>query len=279
MADEAEKKQTKQSLSIPVHTVGGEVAGTITLPEAVFGVSENPALIAQAVRVYQANQRLGTHASKNRALVTGSTRKLFKQKGTGRARHGDIKSPIFVGGGTAHGPHPRDYGLDFPKKMRRLALFVALSERYRVGDVVVLRAVDAMEAKTKAMATMLARFLEDKQIKKRVMLVTDKPFENIERAGRNIANLMLRHANQLSVYETLLPKKLLFTEEAIARLADLASKKKAVRQTQSKPQKEQEVQSTLKTAKTPKTAAKKETKVKSTPKKTTAVTKSKKKLV
>src|SRR3989338_3710682 len=105
-------EKANTSLKADVYDLSGKVIDSMVLPGQIFDVTVSPSLITQAVRVYQANQRMGTHASKTRGMVTGTTKKMFKQKGTGRARHGSAKAPIFVGGGTAHGPHPRDYSLD-----------------------------------------------------------------------------------------------------------------------------------------------------------------------
>jgi large subunit ribosomal protein L4 len=107
------------SLKITVVGVDGASMGNMTLPEAVFGAKPNKALIAQAVRVYLANQRQGNASTKTRGEVIGTTKKIYRQKGTGRARHGAAKAPIFVGGGIAHGPHPHDFSMDFPKKMKQ----------------------------------------------------------------------------------------------------------------------------------------------------------------
>src|SRR3972149_7539732 len=118
------KKEIKNKLETAVYNPDGKVMKKVTLPADVFDVEVKTELLNMAVRIYQANQRLGTHKAKTRGQVTGSTRKIYKQKGTGRARHGDIKAPIFIGGGIAHGPKPRDFSLNLPKRMKRLALFM-----------------------------------------------------------------------------------------------------------------------------------------------------------
>jgi large subunit ribosomal protein L4 len=111
-----ESKEANASVKVAIVDVSGASKGNMTLPAEIFGVIPNKALLAQAVRVYLANQRQGNASTQTRGEVVGSTRKIYRQKGTGRARHGAIKAPIFVGGGVAHGPHPHDFGLDFPKK-------------------------------------------------------------------------------------------------------------------------------------------------------------------
>ena len=126
------------SLKVTVVGIDGASKGSMTLPEAVFGAKPNKALIAQAVRVYLANQRQGNAATKTRGEVIGTTKKIYRQKGTGRARHGAAKAPIFVGGGVAHGPHPHDFSMEFPKKMKQKALISALSEKTQAGSIKVV---------------------------------------------------------------------------------------------------------------------------------------------
>src|SRR6266446_413959 len=123
--------------------------GEIELADAVFGVALNEPLIHEAVRSFLANRRAGTSATKTRGDVSGSGRKLWKQKGTGRARIASLRSPLWKGGGNAHGPQPRDWSYSMPKKMRQRAIFSALSERLREGNVVVLEGFDLGVPKTK----------------------------------------------------------------------------------------------------------------------------------
>src|SRR3989344_7204583 len=121
------KAKKSGSLTVPVYEISGKEKGSLSLPKEAFSVDVNKALLAQAVRVYQSNQRQGTASTKTRGEVVGSTRKIYRQKGTGRARHGDIKAPIFVGGGVAHGPKSANYRKSISQKMRRIALLGALS--------------------------------------------------------------------------------------------------------------------------------------------------------
>src|SRR3990170_6251019 len=139
------------SLNVPVVGVDGKTKSKIQLPKELFGAKVNKALLAQAVRVYLANQRTGNAATKTRGEVEGSTRKIYRQKGTGRARHGAIRAPIFVGGGIVFGPRPHDFHLDFPKKMKRRALGSALTSKLGSGDVIVVSGLSDLEPKTKYM--------------------------------------------------------------------------------------------------------------------------------
>src|SRR5581483_3879222 len=131
----ASGRSSAPKLSASVYDLKGKAIGRVTLPSEVFGVEENPHLLAQAVRVYLANQRQGTVSTKTRGEVQGSTRKIYRQKGTGRARHGGIRAPIFVHGGIVFGPKPREFSLSMPQKMRRLALFTALSGKVKDGEL------------------------------------------------------------------------------------------------------------------------------------------------
>lgn len=208
------------SLSAPVFSLAGEKSGTVTLPKEVFGAKINKALMAQAVRVYLANQRLGTVSTKTRGEVDGSSRKIYKQKGTGRARHGTLRAPIFVKGGVAHGPKPRDYSLKLPQKMKRVALISALSFKQKEGEIKVLSGLEKIGPKTKIMSTLLNKVSGEGQ-KRRTLLITSanpKDLVNVYKASRNIKNVEVLNADFLNVYEVLKHKNLLLMKEAIAVL-------------------------------------------------------------
>ncbi len=208
------KKQS--GLSIDVLDVTGKASGKVALPAEIFGVEVNQPLMAQAVRVYLANQRSGTARTKSRGEVTGSTRKIYRQKGTGRARHGGITAPIFVGGGVAHGPKVQDHSLSLPKKMRRLALFSALSYKLQNNAVKVIEGLEALEPKTKVFAKTLDTIVVDK--KKKVLLVLPGKTETVERASRNIEGVTYVSANQLNTYDVLNTKTLIFAQNGLETL-------------------------------------------------------------
>ncbi len=217
-------KKTSGKLQTYLYDLQGSVAGKIMLPPEIFAVSASPALFAQTVRVYLANQRSGTHATKTRNQVIGSTRKIYRQKGTGRARHGDIKAPIFIGGGIAHGPHPRDYSLSLPQKMKRKALFGALTDKLVNNCLKVVAGLETLPVKTKEIFSVLQKLnLTGPKEKKEavVMLVTPQKMENLYLAGRNLSCLTVRQANLLNTYEILKHKYLLLTKETIGELAKL----------------------------------------------------------
>lgn len=203
-------------LTASVYDVKGKAVGRITLPSEIFGLEENKSIIAQAVRVYRANQRTGTASVKTRGEVQGSTRKIYRQKGTGRARHGGIRAPIFVHGGIAHGPKPRDFSLTFPQKMRRVALYSALSGKLRDGEIKVLD-LEKISPKTKIMANAL-RALE---VKGKTLLVTpggSKEYGNVYKASRNLKDMRILPAVTLNTYDVLDNQSILLMKEAVDAL-------------------------------------------------------------
>lgn len=215
-AKTAEKKKTDK-MTIEVFDLEGKVVGKIPLPEEIFGAKINKVLIAQAVRVYRANQRLGTVSTKTRGEVEGSTRKIYRQKGTGRARHGSIRAPIFVHGGIVFGPKPRDYSLYLPQKMKRTALFSSLSDKFNNGKVKILQGIEKIEPKTKKFISAIDKLgLNNKN--KKILLITSSEIENLKRAARNIEGVSITSANRLNTYDILNHQHILFMKEAIEQL-------------------------------------------------------------
>lgn len=208
---EKEGEEKKNPLEIEVFNTKGEVVEKLVLPKEIFAAKINESLMAQAVRVYLANQRQGTASTKTRGEVAGSGRKIWRQKGTGRARHGDRYAPIFVGGGIAFGPKMRDYSLKMPKKMRRAALFSSLTSKFEEKAIFVIADLNNLKPKTKEMV----KIRENLKLKSKTLLILPKKKENIILAGRNIPELSLISADLLNTYEVLNHRKLLFTKEAI----------------------------------------------------------------
>ena len=208
----AEKAEGKSSLTIDVYGLDGKVAGKVALPEEIFGVAVNKALMAQAVRVYLANQRQGNASTKTRGEVDGSTRKIYRQKGTGRARHGSIRAPIFVKGGIVFGPKPRDFGLDLPKKMRRKALFSALAAKLHDGEVKVLSGLEAMEPKTKQFVSAMKNL---ELAEKKILLVMAEDVQTVKRAARNVQGVSATVVKRLNAHDVLKNKNLVVTKDAI----------------------------------------------------------------
>src|SRR3989344_5604580 len=171
------QRQRSSGLTVDVYSISGKVVSKLSLPKEIFGVRVNERLIAQAVRVYLANQRKGTASTKTRGEVRGSTRKIWRQKGTGRARHGSRKAPIFVGGGIAHGPRGvTAASLKLTKKMRRLALFGALTDKVSERAMIAVNDLTRLLPKTREAYTFLQKVGVEMPTK-RVLLVVDKPYE------------------------------------------------------------------------------------------------------
>jgi len=217
-----EKKES--SLTVDVYGIDGKVVSTMDLPEALFAGKVNPVLMAQAVRVYLANQRQGNASTKTRGEVSGSTRKIYKQKGTGRARHGGLRAPIFVKGGVAHGPKPTDHSLTMPKNMKRAAFLSALASKFQAGEIKIVAGFDSIEAKTKAVAISLkALGIKDRS---RTMIVMPKDMETIYKSARNIEKLTVTAADRLNTYTVLHNKTVIIMQDAIESMTKIFTKEK-----------------------------------------------------
>ncbi len=216
-------KTTKATgLVAQVLGVDGKAAGTMTLPEELFGQKVNRDLIAQAVRIYLANQRAGGASTKTRGKVEGSTRKIFKQKGTGRARHGSIRAPIFVGGGISFGPVPHDFAMAFPVTMKRKALASVLSSQHAAGNVVVMDDLTTVKAKTKNMAETLAHVGQYSSM----LLVLAKDSGSVSRSARNIKNVDVVPYANLNTYEVMTHQKVVFMKQAVSEMKETFVKEK-----------------------------------------------------
>ncbi len=202
-------------MQIPVYSLTGEVVRQIEVSDLVFGVPFNEAVVHQAMVSQQANARQGTASTKTRGNVRGSTRKLYRQKGTGYARAGSKKSPLRRGGGITFGPHPRSYHQALPKKMRRLALRCVLSAKAGDGELKVVEELNFTEPKTKKMIEVLSALGVDSS----ALIVTPEPEENVIKSARNLAEIKTMPASVLSVLDILSYKTLLMTEAAV-RIAE-----------------------------------------------------------
>jgi len=204
-------------VQVPVYSLAGEVIKNIEISDEVFAVPFNQAVVHQAMVRQQANARQGTASTKTRSEVAGSSRKLFRQKGTGNARAGSIKSPLRRGGGITFGPKPRSYRQAMPKKMRRLALRCVLSAKAGDGELKVLEQLELDEPKTKQMVQILAALEVDSS----ALIVTDKPADNVVKSARNLARIKTMPANLLNVVDILSYKMLLMTEAAVRKAEQL----------------------------------------------------------
>jgi len=205
--------------------INGKKVGTINLPPEIFAAEVNPALMAQAVRVYLANQRKAHPKTKTRAEVNRTKAKWYRQKGTGRARHGSRAAPIFVGGGVAHGPTgEQNYQLKMPKKMKKAALFSALTSKFKEKEILVVKGLEKIEPKTKKMAEFLTKS-KIQSTKSKILLVLPKMLENIILAGRNLENFEISYSADLNTYQVLASDKLIFLPESIDKLKEVFLKK------------------------------------------------------
>jgi len=207
-------------VQVPVYSITGEVVDQIELSDQVFAVPFNEAAVHQVMVAQRANQRQGTASTKGRSEVAGSSRKLFRQKGTGQARAGSRRSPLRRGGGIIFGPAPRDYRQAIPKKMRRLALKCVLSAKARDQELKVVQELK-LEPKTKYMAQILA----DLKVDSSALIVTPEPQEHVIRAARNIQNIKTMPANLLNILDLLSHKTLLMTASAARRVEELWGEK------------------------------------------------------
>ncbi|MEW6045728.1 MAG: 50S ribosomal protein L4 [Bacillota bacterium] len=202
---------------VPVFNIEGEQVGELSLRDDVWAVPVKTGLIHQAVLMHLANRRQGTHSTKTRGEVSGGGRKPWRQKGTGRARHGSIRSPLWRHGGVVFGPKPREYGFTMPTKARRLALKSALSAKLRDGQLVVLDRLQLSEPKTRVMAQVLKNVQADAG--KRLIVLKDKD-QNVVLAARNIPGVLLLPANSLGVYPVVDADRLVMTRDAVAAVEE-----------------------------------------------------------
>ena len=202
-------------MELSVYNIKGQDTGRkVSLNDAIFGI-ENPNehVMYLDVKQYLANQRQGTHKSKERSEVSGSTRKLGRQKGGGGARRGDINSPVLIGGGRVFGPVPRDYGFKLNKQTKRLARKSALSAKIKDNAIVIVENIKFDAPKTKDFVALMKDFnIENKKS----LLVLSKPEENVYLSARNIQNAQVVISSDLNTYRILNSSCLLITEDALA---------------------------------------------------------------
>jgi large subunit ribosomal protein L4 len=196
--------------------------GDVELSDAVFGVELNEALIHAAVKNFLANRRQGTSATKTRGNVSGSGKKLWKQKGTGRARIASIRSPLWKGGGNVHGPQPRDWSYKLPKKMRRGALRSALSERLREGNLIIIEDFTIANPKTKEFVSTISGLgLAESKKPVKTLIVDSLDNENLIRSSRNVQKTKVTNSYGLNIYDLLYHEKLLVSRSAVQELNQL----------------------------------------------------------
>jgi large subunit ribosomal protein L4 len=206
---------TMQTDIVDMH---GEVVGTTDLDETVWGIEPNISVMHQALVRQQSNARVGTAQTKTRGQVRGGGAKPWRQKGTGRARHGSIRSPQWKGGGVVWGPHPRSYEKDMPRQMRRLAIRSALSAKVADGRLTVVQGLDGIEPRTKAMKALLETLVPDARS---VLIVMPEKIEAIEKSASNLPDTKTIIAPMVNVKDVLKYERLVVTEETIAAIEGL----------------------------------------------------------
>ncbi len=199
-------------MEVNIYNITGEVVGQIALPESVFGVEVRPHLFWEVVRWQQAKKRAGTHDTKTRHETHGSGKKMYRQKGTGRARHGDRNAPVFVGGGVAHGPHPRSYAFKVNKKVRRAAICSALSMKAQAAKIVVVEDFRLPEIKTRLAVSALGA------LNAKRALVVDGANETLSRSVRNLPDAKYLNVAGLNVYDLLKHDAVVITKSALEAL-------------------------------------------------------------
>ncbi|MDO8580957.1 MAG: 50S ribosomal protein L4 [Candidatus Omnitrophota bacterium] len=198
----------------PVLDIAGKEKETIELPDAIFGQSVNRHVLHQAIVKYLASARQGNAATKTRGEVSGGGKKPWRQKGTGRARHGSSRSPLWVGGGVIFGPHPRDFSYDIPKKIKRVALRESLNAKYQDKDLLCVVDLKDPLSKTKE----FAKILNALKLKGKILALLDGCDPSILRSSRNIGHFHIMRSEDVNAYDILKNKKLLVTKTAVKNL-------------------------------------------------------------
>ncbi|TDX49287.1 50S ribosomal protein L4 [Orenia marismortui] len=203
---------------LALYNIDGQKSGNVDLKDEVFNVEVNEHVVHEAVVAQLAAKRTGTAKTKTRGEVAGGGRKPWRQKGTGRARHGSIRSPLWVGGGTTFGPQPRKYKKRLPKKVKKLAVKSALTVKLEEENLVIIDKFDFSAPKTKEMVSILDKFgvANDK-----VLVVIEEKNDNIYKSARNIPGVRVVTPNKVTVYDVLNSKKVIMTQDAVAKVEEV----------------------------------------------------------
>lgn len=206
--------------TVDVIDLNNQKVGQVELSDAVFGAEVNQHLLYESVRHYLAGQRAGTHKTKTRHEVAGSGKKLWKQKGTGRARMGSVRSPLWRHGGTVHGPVPRDYSYTLPRKMQLGALRSALSAKLRDGELTIVSAFQLADHKTKSFSRTLSKL----EATNKVLVVEAEANRNLELSSRNMDGVLVVRSHEVHPYHLLDARRVLLTQAAAAKLSETLAK-------------------------------------------------------
>ncbi|HET6347543.1 MAG TPA: 50S ribosomal protein L4 [Candidatus Krumholzibacteria bacterium] len=202
-----------------IYDQNGSKAGTVDLPKSLFEVEVNEFVVHEVVVAYLANQRQGTVNTKERSDVRGGGKKPWRQKGTGRARAGTIRSPLWRGGGTVFGPHPRDHRLKVNRKTKRLALKSSLTARAQDGDIMVVKEMDFSTPRTRNFANLLKNM--EAYPRKKALVVLDRVDEGTLKSARNIAGVRVALANEVTTYDVVWADKIVVTSAALKRMEEV----------------------------------------------------------
>lgn len=208
------KITVENNLTIPVYNSVGKKVGTQKLPPDSFSAKNNNQLLSQAVRVYETNILTHNANTKTRGEIRGGGAKPWRQKGTGNARAGSKRSPLWVGGGITFGPRSRKVKLSLPQKMKHKALFIALSQKAKLGSIHVVSDLEKIKPKTKV----LSNLIQDLNLSGQTLLVVSSKTQNVNLASRNIKNLSVDLISNLNAYHVIRAKDLIFSKEAISTL-------------------------------------------------------------
>ena len=204
---------------IPLVNTSGKKVKSLKVSGKIFGAKVNPSLVNQAVRVYLSNQRQASARTKSRGEVKVPKAKIWRQKGTGRARHGSRNAPIFVGGAKAHGPTgQQNFNLKLTRKMKRLSLFSALTQKLKDQEVIAVSGLDTQKPKTKIFAQIIQKLAP--KAKNATLILAPKPPANIVTATKNLPRLSVTSADKLTTYQALSSHQLIFTEKSLKSLTD-----------------------------------------------------------
>ncbi|MFA7573857.1 MAG: 50S ribosomal protein L4 [Lutispora sp.] len=202
---------------VALYNISGQQVGDVDLRDSIFGVNVNVEAMHQVVKMLLANKRQGTQSALTRAEVRGGGRKPWRQKGTGRARHGSIRSPQWTHGGIVFAPKPRSYRYTLPKKIKRIAMKSALSSKVADNSIIVLDELNFEAPKTKQIVNML----ENLKVDSKVLIVLPEKNENVEKSARNIPNVKTSFVNTLNVYDILNYDKFIITKSAVEKVEEV----------------------------------------------------------
>jgi len=204
-------------IALSVHNIKGENVGEVSLKDNIFSAKINKYLVHQAVKRYLANRRRGTASTKNRSAVRGGGAKPWKQKGTGRARAGTIRSPIWVGGGIVFGPSPRDYSFSLPKKMKIAALKSVLSDKLGNKEIIIVDNLSLEENKT----SKIVEILKNLQAFKKPLIIIEKEDNGIVQAARNIKGTQVLPVSKINTYDLINHEKIIITKKALKQIEEV----------------------------------------------------------